>query len=268
MRVIFSAVLLAAILFVSDLYADSSALLANSDFEQGHDGMSWWTSHSSGSGSVELNSDYNNTPNGEWSLKIASPEGGKATQNFFAEPGRRYSLNGYIMSPYDNPISGDGARACIRLIWRDASGNQVGEVIDSPASVSGPSAWQNVSIDNVAAPEGAMYGEFSFVLENASSGAAYFDNAYYILNPDFREDEKSAFANINALSAQSVFNEAEPGGRVGTPFPEEDSISGTLSENSYSGSSGGGSSNQAPECSTAVVFLSGLFLLFGLFKVK
>lgn len=265
MRVIFSAVLLAAILFVSDIYADSSALLANSDFEQGHDGMSWWASDSSGSGSVELNSDYNNTPNGEWSLKISSPEGGKATQNFFAEPGRSYSLNGYIMSPYDNPISGDGARACIRLVWRDASGNQVGEVIDSPASVSGPSAWQNVSIDNVTAPEGAMYGEFSFVLENASSGAAYFDNAYYVLDPDLPEEEKSPFANINAPSAQSVFNEAEPGGRTGTPFSEEDSGLGVLSDETYSG---GGGSSQVPECSTAVVFLSGLFLLFGLFKVR
>ncbi|MDD5644110.1 MAG: hypothetical protein PHO00_01515 [bacterium] len=251
---------LATITFFIIGYADSSSFLANSDFEQGHEGMTWWTPLSSGSGGIELNSDYNHTPNGKWSLKISSPEGGKAVQNFFAEPGKAYTVNGYIMSPYEEPISGDGVRAYIKVVWKDAFGNQISDEIDSPSSVSGPSAWQNVSIENIVAPEGAMYGEFSFVLENASSGAAYFDNAYYIINPEIPEDGKTPFANINILPEQSMFDEAEPGGRAGTAAFAAEGASGYFPEEGSSG--GDGSSSNVPECSTFILLISGLLLFF------
>lgn len=114
-----------------------------------------------------------------------------AFQNFPANPGEIWDLQGYFLTPETLPA--DATNALLKIVWNDELGAaiQAGEVLigtddgpDFPGvasvprlnSTSAPNTWHFTQVRAVAPPGTASVDLFAIFVDPTDAGTAYFDD--------------------------------------------------------------------------------------------
>ena len=201
-------------------------LLENSGFESGTTG---WTSSLSG-GSASASSAYSRS--GSNSLEIDSSGAGdwaspNLSQSFSASPGDVFNMQGYMLNPAGNPISGSSF-GLFKIEFRDSGGSVL-----EPASVTtGTSAaapyYGAESTPHLNASSATDTWVYSEVQATAPAGTATV--GFYILNvnepgnpgPMYFDEVQAVWVNAPVLPVS--VSASVTGGTIQISFPTQNGI--------------------------------------------